>query len=82
MFLHWEGGNWGTLFKSSFARVTDGSNSFHNPSHDDKYIIEQLSYNDGATHYRKIINERALIILGLSNASDKGTLFFTLSNFW
>ena len=81
MFLHWEGGDWGTLFKSAFARVTDGSNSCHNPSPDDKLIIEQLSCDDGATHYRKIINERALVSLGLSNVSDEGTLFFTLSDF-
>ena len=75
MFLHWEGGDWGTLFKSAFSQVIDGSNSLHNPSPDDKYIIEKILCDDRATHYRKIINERALISLGLSNASDEGTLF-------
>ena len=61
--------------------MTYGSNSCHNSSPDDKYIIEHLSYDDGATHYMKIINERALISLGLSNASDEGTILFTLSDF-
>ena len=69
------------LSRSAFARVTDGSNACHNLSLDDKSIIEQLSCDDGATHYRKIIHECVFISLGLSNVSDEGTHFFTLSDF-
>ena len=71
----------GTLFKSYYSRVSDGKPSSYNASLDDELIIIKLTCDDGATHYRKIINERALISIGMSNVSDKGTPFLTLSDY-
>ncbi|KAL8131461.1 hypothetical protein AgCh_007409 [Apium graveolens] len=53
MWLRWENGDWGTLFRSSFGKVSDGSLKFIHLTPEETIIYNELTRDDAA----KEINE-------------------------
>ena len=72
MYLVWEGGDWGTLFRSSFSRVSDGSPSDIILSDEEAHAYAELTKDNYATLAWVLLDEFQLKSLGLSNVSDKG----------
>ncbi|KAK1374769.1 hypothetical protein POM88_030962 [Heracleum sosnowskyi] len=71
MYLVWEGGDWGTLFRRSFSRVSDGSPGNIILNDEEAHAYAELTKDDYATMAWMLLDEFQLKSLGLSNVSDK-----------
>ncbi|KAK1364099.1 hypothetical protein POM88_039660 [Heracleum sosnowskyi] len=80
MYLIWEGGDWGTLFRSSFSRVSDGSPSDIILSDEEARAYAKLTKDNYATMAWVLLDEFQLKSLGLSNISDKAAIFINKTN--
>ncbi|KAK1385018.1 hypothetical protein POM88_022753 [Heracleum sosnowskyi] len=80
MYLIWEGGDWGTLFRSSFSRVSDGSPSNIILNDEEAHAYAELTKDDYATLAWVLLDEFQLKSLGLSNVSDKVAVFINKTN--
>ncbi|KAK1400997.1 hypothetical protein POM88_000602 [Heracleum sosnowskyi] len=80
MYLVWEGGDWGTLFRSSFSRVSDGSPSDIILSDEEAHAYAELTKDNYATMAWVLLDEFQLKSLGLSNVSDKAAVFINKTN--
>ncbi|KAK1398372.1 hypothetical protein POM88_008235 [Heracleum sosnowskyi] len=80
MYLVWEGGDWGTLFRSSFDRVSDGSPSDIVLNDEESRAYAELTKDDYATTAWTLLDEFLLKSLGLSNVHDKAAAFINKTN--
>lgn len=76
MYLIWDGGDWGTLFQSSFSRVSDGSPGDIVLTEEEAFAYAELTKDDYATKAWELLDEFQLKSLGLSRVSDKGNSFY------
>lgn len=74
MYLTWEDGDWGTLFKPSFGRVTNGSPNDIIMSAEHQITYDTLIKDNGQTHSWDLLNEMTLREVGISPVSEKGNL--------
>ena len=51
MILVWKNGDWGTLFRRSFGRVSDGSPDYIELSEEEKLAYLELIADGGSTHF-------------------------------
>ncbi|KAL8127159.1 hypothetical protein AgCh_014181 [Apium graveolens] len=70
--LRWENGDWGTLFRSSFRKVSDGSLKSIHLTLEETIIYDELTRDDGATISWNLLEEFSLIHVGLSSVSQQG----------
>jgi hypothetical protein len=75
MYLVWDGGDWGTLFQSSFSRVSDGSPGDIVLTEEEAFAYAELTKDDYATKAWELLDEFLLKSLGLSRVSDNGNSF-------
>ncbi|KAL8155202.1 hypothetical protein AgCh_000546 [Apium graveolens] len=68
--LRWENGDWGTLFRSSFEKVSDGSLKSIHLSPEETIIYNELTRDDGTTTSWTLLEEFSLIHVGLSFISQ------------
>ena len=80
MYLLWEGGDWGTLFRSTFSKVTDGSPNDIVLNEEETHAYNELIKDNNATMAWELLDEFVLKALGLSKVHDKGN-FLTLCIF-
>ncbi|KAL8124599.1 hypothetical protein AgCh_012299 [Apium graveolens] len=59
--LRWENGDWGTLFRSSFRKVNDGSLKSIHLTPEETIIYDELTRDDGATVSWTLLEEFSLI---------------------
>lgn len=78
MYLAWEEGNWGTLFRSSFGSVMDGSPNDIVLSPEERVAYDTLIKDNGQTHSWDLLNEMTLREFGLSPVFEKGMPYLTL----
>ncbi|KAL8088283.1 hypothetical protein AgCh_038166 [Apium graveolens] len=69
--LRWENGDWGTLFRSSFGKVSDGSLKSIHLTLEETIIYDELTRDDGATISWTLLEEFSLIQVGLSFVSQQ-----------
>ncbi|KAL8133832.1 hypothetical protein AgCh_009047 [Apium graveolens] len=69
--LHWENGDWGTLFRSSFGKVSDGSLKSIHLTPEETIIYNGLTQDDGTTTSWTLLEEFSLIHVGLSSVSQQ-----------
>nr|XP_017227649.1 PREDICTED: uncharacterized protein LOC108203324 [Daucus carota subsp. sativus] len=69
--LHWEGGDWGTLFRSKFCKVVDGSVDSIHLSDVEKAAYAELVKDNGQSKCWDLLDEFNLRKLGLSRVSDE-----------
>ena len=81
IYCEWEGGDWGTLFRTSFCKVKDGGSGMIQLSPEEKLIILELGRDKGQTHYRKLLEEHSLRAVGLSKCSHSGNYFSSFHPF-
>lgn len=74
--LHWEGGDWGTLFRSKFCKVVDGSVDSIHLSDVEKAAYAELVKDNGQSKCWDLLDEFNLRKLGLSRVSDEGINLF------
>jgi hypothetical protein len=87
LYLEWEGGDWGTLFRSSFSRVSDGNARGIKLNLEEKAAFAILTEVDGeAITMSSLLSEDSLRAVGLSPVSERGnslnlalSLFFCLT---
>ena len=72
MVLVWKNGDWGTLFRKSFNRVSDGSPDSIELSEEEKLAYLELIADGGSAHFRQLTEEFSLKAAGLSHVSDEG----------
>ena len=72
MILVWKNGDWGTLFRRSFNRVSDGSPDSIELSEEEKLAYLELIADGGSAHFRQLTEEFSLKAAGLSHVSDEG----------
>ena len=75
LYIHWEGGDWGTLFRKSFGRVSDGCPDHIVLSEEDQLAYNELIKDDGQSHYRTFLDEVVMREVGISPVSHKGNPF-------
>lgn len=80
MYLLWEGGDWGTLFRSTFSKVADGSPNDIVLNEEETHAYNELIKDNNATMAWELLDEFELKALGLSKVHDKGN-FLTLCIF-
>ncbi|KAK1400169.1 hypothetical protein POM88_010032 [Heracleum sosnowskyi] len=80
MYLVWEGGDWGTLFRRSFSRVSDGSPNDIVLNDEEAYAYAELTKDNYATLAWELLDEFQLKSLVLSSVSDKAAAFINKSN--
>ena len=78
LYVHWEGGDWGTLFRKSFGRVSDGSPDHIILSEEDQLAYNELIKDNGQSHYRTFLDELVMREVGISPVSQKGKPFYSL----
>ncbi|KAL8094462.1 hypothetical protein AgCh_036117 [Apium graveolens] len=69
--LRWENGEWGTLFRSSIRKVSDGSLKSIHLTPEETIIYDELTRDDGATTSWTLLEEFSLIHVGLSSVSQQ-----------
>ncbi|KAL8088877.1 hypothetical protein AgCh_008656 [Apium graveolens] len=69
--LRWENGDWGTLFRSSFGKVSDGSLKSIHLTPEETIIYNGLTQDDGTTTSWTLLEEFSLIHVGLSSVSQQ-----------
>ncbi|XP_074356943.1 uncharacterized protein LOC141696720 [Apium graveolens] len=69
--LRWENGDWGTLFRSSFGKVSDGSLKSIHLTPEETIIYNGLTQDDGSTTSWTLLEEFSLIHVGLSSVSQQ-----------
>ena len=74
--LKWEGGDWGTLFRRSFGKVSDWSAKTITLSPEEMIIYDELIKDNGQTVSQMLLEEFSLIHAGLSTVSVKGIFPF------
>ena len=72
------GGDWGTLFRSSFGKVVDGSPNDIVLSDEEQITYVVLTADKGKTHSWFLLRETVLVEHGLSPVSEKGKDLFYL----
>lgn len=72
MYLLWDEGDWGTLFRSSFGRVMDGSPNDIVLLPEDQETYDALINDNGQIHSKDLLNEMTLREVGISPVSEKG----------
>lgn len=72
MYLIWEGGNWGTIFRSTFGKAVDGSASDIELNEEETHAYKELIKDNYATMAWDLLNEFQLKSLGLSRVAKKG----------
>jgi hypothetical protein len=73
LYLEWEGGDWGTLFRRSFSRVSDGSAKGIALTPEEQATFDTLTQADGdSITCRSLLNEESLRAVGLSQVSERG----------
>ncbi|KAK1382001.1 hypothetical protein POM88_019736 [Heracleum sosnowskyi] len=75
MYLVWDGGDWGTLFQSSFSRVSDGSPDDIVLTEEEAHAYDELIKDDYATMAWELLDEFLLKSLKLSKVSDQAAEF-------
>jgi len=70
--LTWAGGDWATLFRRPFCKVSDGSPGSIILSDEEEVAYQALISDDGKTDTWTLLEEFSLKKVGLSQASDKG----------
>ncbi|KAK1394402.1 hypothetical protein POM88_013458 [Heracleum sosnowskyi] len=80
MYLVWEGGDWGTLFRRSFSRVSDGSPNDIVLTDEEAHAYDELTKDNNTTLAWELLDEFVLKSLGLSNVSDKAAAFINKTN--
>lgn len=75
VYLLWEGGDWGTLFRQTFTRVMDGSPDEIQLSPEEQQAYDVLTTDNGTTHAWFLLKESSLREVGLSPVSEKGNQF-------
>ena len=68
----WEGGDWGTLFRKQFSRVSDGSADSIMLSEAERLAYDELVRDGGESLSWDLLEEFSLKAVGLSGASSKG----------
>ncbi|KAL8116823.1 hypothetical protein AgCh_023117 [Apium graveolens] len=69
--LTWAGGNWATLFRRPFCKVSDGSPGSIRLSDEEEVAYQALISDDGKIDTWTLLEEFSLKKVGLSQASDK-----------
>ncbi|KAK1351331.1 hypothetical protein POM88_054463 [Heracleum sosnowskyi] len=80
MYLVWEGGDWGTLFRKSFGRVSDGSPSNIVLNEEELHAYSELIKDNGTTVAWELLDEFVLKSVGLSTVHDKAAAFINKTN--
>ncbi|KAK1397069.1 hypothetical protein POM88_006932 [Heracleum sosnowskyi] len=80
MYLVWEGGDWGTLFRRSFGRVSDGSPSNIVLNEEESHAYSELIKDNGTTVAWELLDEFVLKSVGLSTVHDKAAAFINKTN--
>lgn len=78
VYLECEGDDWGTLFRSSFRKVMDGSPNKITLTIEEQVTFEALTEDDGKTHSWDLLNETTLRELKLSPVFAKGNFLLFL----
>ncbi|KAL8126038.1 hypothetical protein AgCh_013362 [Apium graveolens] len=71
LFVIWEGGDWGTLFRSSFGLAVDGSPNDIIFSEEEARAFNLLTQDNGTSHSWDLIRETVLVERGLSPVPKK-----------
>ncbi|KAL8121509.1 hypothetical protein AgCh_018295 [Apium graveolens] len=71
LYVLWEGGDWGTLFRSSFGLAVDGSPNDIVLSEEETKAFNLLTQDNGTSHSWDLIRETVLIVRGLSPIPKK-----------
>ncbi|KAL8088605.1 hypothetical protein AgCh_038398 [Apium graveolens] len=71
LFVIWEGGDWGTLFRSSFGLAVDGSPNDIILSEEETRAFNLLTQDNGTSHSWDLIRETVLVERGLSPVPKK-----------
>ncbi|KAL8123914.1 hypothetical protein AgCh_011789 [Apium graveolens] len=69
--LTWAGGDWATLFRRPFCKVSDGGPGSIKLSDEEEVAYQALISDDGKTDTWTLLEEFSLKKVGLSQASDK-----------
>ncbi|KAL8146471.1 hypothetical protein AgCh_004269 [Apium graveolens] len=69
--LRWENGDWGTLFRSSFGKVSDVSLKSIHLTPEKTIIYNGLTQDNGTTTSWTLLEEFSLIHVGLSSVSQQ-----------
>ncbi|KAL8108536.1 hypothetical protein AgCh_024846 [Apium graveolens] len=69
--LRWENGDWGTLFRSSFGKVSDGSLKSIHLTPEETIIYNGLTQDNDTTTSWTLLEEFSLIHVGLSSVSQQ-----------
>ncbi|KAL8120686.1 hypothetical protein AgCh_017754 [Apium graveolens] len=69
--LRWENDDWGTLFRSSFGKVSDGSLKTIHLTPEETIIYNELTRDDSTTTSWTLLEEFSLIHVGLSSISQQ-----------
>ncbi|XP_074357867.1 uncharacterized protein LOC141697403 isoform X2 [Apium graveolens] len=69
--LTWAGGDWATLFRRPFCKVSDGSPGSIRLTDEEEVAYQALISDDGKTDTWTLLEEFSLKKVGLSQASDK-----------
>ncbi|KAL8088412.1 hypothetical protein AgCh_038260 [Apium graveolens] len=71
LFIVWEGGDWGSLFRSSFGLAVDGSPNDITLSEEEARAFNLLTQDNGTSHSWDLIRETVLVERGLSPVHKK-----------
>ncbi|KAL8089488.1 hypothetical protein AgCh_039091 [Apium graveolens] len=71
LFVIWEGGDWGSLFRSSFGLAVDGSPNDITLSEEKARGFNLLTQDNGTSHCWDLIRETVLVERGLSPVNKK-----------
>ncbi|KAL8103124.1 hypothetical protein AgCh_027598 [Apium graveolens] len=66
LYVLWEGGDWGTLFRSSFGQAVDGSPNDIILTEEETKAFNLLTQDNGTSHSWDLIRETVLVERGLS----------------
>ncbi|KAL8105086.1 hypothetical protein AgCh_029032 [Apium graveolens] len=69
--FRWENGDWGTLFRSSFRKVSDGSLKSIHLTPEETIIYNGLTQDNDTTTSWTLLEEFSLIHVGLSSVSQQ-----------
>ncbi|KAL8108740.1 hypothetical protein AgCh_025000 [Apium graveolens] len=71
LYVLWEGGDWGTLFRSCFGLAVDGSPNDMVLSEEETKAFNLLTQDNGTSHSWDLIRETVLVERGLSPVPKK-----------
>ncbi|XP_074355552.1 uncharacterized protein LOC141695188 [Apium graveolens] len=71
LFVIWKGGDWGSLFRSSFGLAVDGSPNDITLSEEEARGFNLLTQDNGTSHCWDLIRETVLVERGLSPVNKK-----------